>query len=181
MPRSPRDPEEERHSAAELIALLLGDRRRRIAEGRLSGANGRHIKNAITHSLLWRFSEADGDKYDGCRYWTEGALQSRERHGKAVTDERLVGSDALRHEHLFPRKQLIERLFALDVPDVPDETAVADVRALLDRYNIAVIVTLEEDRRLPREGDPDDPWERYRGVGIAWREVHCGPGVTGEG
>ena len=163
-----RDPEAERQAAAELITLLLQERQRRQKDKCLSTAHNQQISRIISHVHLWKHSEAEGDKYKGCRYWSEGALQSQHRHGKVDTDHRRVGGDALRHEHLFPRKQLIAKLFSISEPNA------TEVRTLLGRLNIAVIVTMDEDKILPREGDETDPWDRYRKTGIRWQNI-CEP------
>ncbi len=160
-----RNPEIERQTATELITVLLQERKRRQANGTNNSTVEGQIRRVISHVLLWNHSQADGDKYNGCRYWSEGALQSRLRHGKVNTNHRQVEGDALRHEHLFPRKQLITKLFLLSDPTSNE------VRAILDHLNIAVIVTKEEDARLQNEGDETDPWERYRKAGIKWKDT----------
>jgi len=43
-----------------------------------------------------------------------------------------------------------------------------EIRGLLDRLNIGVVVTVDEDERLERDGIDHDPWERYRRAGIKW-------------
>lgn len=158
----PKDPEAERQSAAELITLLLQERLRRQAEGRLSSVNERHIYLLFSGQLLWRHSEAEG-KTTGCRYWSDGALQSREQYGTKASERKVAREDALQHDHLFPRKQLIAKLFSLGGPTV------AEVRETLDRFNIGVVVTVKEHERLG-DGVESDPWERYRVAGIQWQE-----------
>lgn len=163
MPR--KNPEQERRSAAELLVVLLQERLRRIAQDALDHANKRHIKQ-LCSTLLWKHSEAFG-KYDGCRHWSHGALESRRKHRKPVTNKVRHGSDALRHEHLFPRRQLVKKLFSLQDPSV------LEVRAILDRLNIGVVVTVAEDERLPGEGVEADPWDRYRTASIRWTADGC--------
>lgn len=107
-------PEDVRQSAAELLALLVRDRRHRIDDGTISATHQRHFRE-LCSLLLWKHSEAFG-KYRGCRYWSLGALASRKTHGGVVTNRARRGGEALRHEHLFPRKQLIDKLFSLDDP-----------------------------------------------------------------
>ena len=120
----------------------------------------RQIRGLLS-DLLWWFSEADG-KYAGCRYWSVGAIESRRAHGRIETSRRKVGGQALRHEHLFPRAQLIDLLLALDPPDVDT------VGAELHRLNIGVVVTVTEHDRLPDDGEPNDPWARYRQGSVEW-------------
>lgn len=160
-----RNPEIERQTATDLITVLLQERLRRQSSGTFHPSVERQIRRVISHVLLWNHSQANGDKYNGCHYWSEGALQSRLRHGKVNTNHRQVEGDALRHEHLFPRKQLITKLFSLSDP-TPSE-----VLTILDCLNIAVIITKSEDALLPNEGDETAPWERYRKAGIKWKDT----------
>lgn len=169
--KASKDAELERQSATDLITLLLQERWRRIDAGTLSGINERHIYYVLSHALIWCFSEAGGHKYEGCRFWSEGALRSLRKHGKVVTNRKEVGGDALRHEHLFPRKQLIAKLFSVV------DLSTAEVRTILDQFNIAVIVSHDEDVRLSREGDESDPWERYRRAAVSWRDVNDDGGL----
>ena len=114
--------------------------------------------------MLWKPSEAYG-KYDGCPYWSEGALASRGKYGRPVKDKRKFGADALRHEHVFPRKELVQKLFSLADPT---STLVGE---LVESLNIGVVVTVAEDERLPKQGTEPDPWERYRQGGVRWFSV----------
>jgi hypothetical protein len=151
------DPESIRQSAAELLTWLLVHRRERIASGTLSDPMQRHFIE-LCSTLLWKHSEAHG-KYNGCRYWSLAARESVGRHG-VQTSRIKFGNDALRHEHVFPRKQLIGDLFKIEHPTPPD------VRAILDRLNIGVVVTVEEDMRLAAKGCLPDPWQRYRDANV---------------
>lgn len=156
-----KDSEAERQSVAEITSLLLQARKQRIQGNTLTKQNENHIRRIISHVLLWKHSEADGDKYNGCRYWSVGAIESFNRHGKAITSINAVGGDALRHEHLFPRKHLIDKLLLVEEPTVPI------VKEFLDKLNIAVIVTVNEDKLLGNDpGDESDPWSRYNQAGI---------------
>jgi hypothetical protein len=156
-------PQDEQESAAELITLLLLERRNRMGAGTCNGANDRHF-DKLCSLLLWMHSEAFG-KYRGCRFWSQGACASREKHGRIITDKKGCDGEAVLHEHLFPRGQLIEKLFSLDSPSVEE------VRSLLGHLNIGVVISVEEDRRLAPEGVESDPWERYRQAGIAVRDM----------
>ncbi len=164
-----KNPEAIRQSAVELITLLLQERQHRHESGsydaNYNDVKDSHIYHLISGVLLWRYSEAEGHKYKDCRYWSEGAIRSREHHGKVVTSREQVGGDALRHEHIFPRKEQTAKLFLITEPT---DSAVKEV---LERFNIAVIVTHEEHEILSREGNESDPWERYRKAGIGWRNI----------
>lgn len=162
-------PDDKRQSAAGFITLLLRERQQRIERQCYTQANDQQLKE-LCSILLWMHSEACG-KYQGCRYWSEGARQSFQRYGKVVTNKRIFGGEALRHEHLFPRNQLIKKLLSLDHPSLPE------VKALLDRLNIGVVVTVEEDERLPSEGIDTDPWDRYRKAGVRWLDTIQKDGV----
>jgi hypothetical protein len=163
MPR--RRPEDERRSAADIISALLQDRLRRQATDECTPAHERHYREACS-LLLWKHSEAHG-KYSGCRYWSNGALRSPARAGPGKSDRRRHGGGAVRHEHLFPRAQLIRKLLGLGNPSP------AEVAEMLERLNIGVVVTVEEHKSLPPDGDEADPWERYRRARIEWTD--CRP------
>ncbi len=154
-----KNPEAERQSVVELITLLLQERERRLNNNSYSKENDSHIKNVLSHCLLWKYTEAEGHKYKKCRYWSEGAIKSFERYGD--TSKRVCGSDALQHEHVFPLKQLINKLFLVNTPT---EVKVSE---LLSKLNIAVIVTINEHGLLHKiEGDENNPWMRYEKAGI---------------
>lgn len=156
-----KNPEAERQAAAELVTLLLHERQRQLGNGTYAKEIDNHIRGIISHVLLWKHSEAEGEKYKDCRYWSQGALESVRRHGKVVTSRNICGGDALRHEHLFPRKQLINKLFLIHEPTL------SEIRETLDRLNVAVIVTIDEDKSLGNaEGDESNPWNRYDKAGV---------------
>lgn len=159
-----RDADTERQSASELLIPLLRDRRRRLAANTLTAANDRDLRE-LCSLLLWKYSEAAG-KYLGCRYWSVGTLASKQKYGRLVTSKVRYGEDALRHEHLFPRQQQIAALFEIEDP------VVEEVRARLDQLNIGVVVTEAEHRRLAKQGEEADPWNRYRKAGLAWEDQH---------
>lgn len=124
-------------------------------------------KYAVLKEVTWVWTESSG-KFNGCPYWTDAAIRrfKQERSRKR-----------LRHEHVVPKKVVIDMLFGLKKP-----TAVS-LREILDKYLIGVVVTKEEDDRLnveygksmPEEfGNKksesfQDPWLRYRKCGIKVR------------
>lgn len=154
---------DERESAAAWLAVLLRERQKRKLDRTLTTAHNRQARE-LCSMLIWKFSEASG-KYNGCRYWSKGALASKAKHGKAVTSANRVGDDALRHEHLFPRRQLIDKLFMLRAPTEERVTK------LLNRLNVGVVVTLREHKTLAADGDLKDPWKRYREAGLKWEDL----------
>ena len=115
-------------------------------------------KFAVLHEACWVWTEFDG-KYKGCRYWTKAAILARAVDKKAK----------LKHEHIVPKKVVINALLEL-----PDKNA-DSVYAIMDRFLIGVVVTPEEDAVLsgahsatmpPEFFDPtspcfQDPWLRY--------------------
>jgi hypothetical protein len=116
--------------------------------------------------VVWIWSEFEG-KYEGCRYWSEGALEAR-RTNKPIV-----------HEHLVPKRVIIDLLMSIRNP-----TAGA-IRDLLDRFCVGVVVSQEEDRKLNscrlRSTMPqgwtvnDDPWARHIRAGIKSKQMASAP------
>lgn len=155
-------PEEWGQVSADLILQLLTYRQELGQKRKSNNSYEKQFKELIT-TLLWKHTEAYG-KYIGCKYWSEGALESLKKHdGKVVTSKAVDPTYALRHEHRFPRKQTIELLLGLEQPTLDS------VNKLLE-LNIGVVVTVEEDSRLSKIGVQEDPWQRYRDAGIKWQK-----------
>ena len=158
------DPVEEEETSAVLILHLLKYRNTLITNNQSNNSYEKQFKELID-TLLWKHTEAYG-KYIGCKYWTDGALESLKKHNdKVVTNKKIDPTHALRHEHIFPKKETIQRL--LNLTDITQET----VNDML-KLNIGVIVTVEEDSRLSNNGNLSDPWQRYRDANITWRNMH---------
>lgn len=156
-------PEEEEQTSADLILQLLVYRKSLQKNQLINNSYEKQFKELIT-TLLWKHTEAYG-KYKGCKYWSYGALESLEKHSDKVITSKSIDPDyALRHEHLFPRKQTIELLLALDV--INKKT----VQEILE-LNIGVVVTVSEDSRLSKHGNKNNPWQRYIDANIEWQEV----------
>lgn len=120
-------------------------------------------KYAVVSEVTWVWSEFNG-KLKGCRYWTESALA-------ASPDTSLV------HEHVVPKSVIISRLFELSEPSP------GDVKNVLEKLCIGVVVTKEEDLRLnalglrsamPTNWCGSDPWARYQLAGIAVVDLAAG-------
>ena len=94
-------------------------------------------KFAVLKEATWVWTEFEG-KYKGCKFWSTAALAEKRANPK---------SRNLRHEHVVPKKVVIDLLMQLNSPT--PET----VRALCDRFLIGVVVTLEEDAALARFRD----------------------------
>jgi hypothetical protein len=162
---NPKRAEARRQGTAELLSLILSERRRILASGSLD-LHREKLYRGLISKCLWFHSTGDG-KYQGCRYWSTGAMDSVKRHGKPRTNKRKYGEDALRHEHLFPRNELVDFLLEQTATDA------VSIRRILDRLNIGVVVTIREDNRLPKEVDAEDPWTRYRTVGVECVDKHA--------
>lgn len=117
-------------------------------------------KIAVLNDALWTWSEFDG-KIDGCRWWSEAACAIRENRKQLI------------HEHLVPRKVLIERLLELEGP------ATDNVARVLQQC-IGVVITKDEDRllnmhglrsKMPKDCSEDDQLGRYRFANIAVRDL----------
>ena len=146
-----RNPADERNSAAYLCTRLLQIRSELISKAIYTPSHDAHLRELVGITL-WKDSEADG-KIQGCRFWSRGAIAL---HESGKTKE-------LQHEHVFPKRQLIDLLFELKHP-VLDR-----VQGLLRELNIAAVVTKEEHRRLGLiPGSQGDVWQRYRLAGIQW-------------
>lgn len=124
-------------------------------------------KFAVLKEVTWVWTESSG-KFIGCPYWTDAAVRRFKRERS---------QNGLRHEHVVPKKVVIDMLLNLEKP-TPEL-----VRAILDKYLIGVVVTKEEDVRLNAEFSKtmpeqfgveksksfQDPWLRYRNCGIKVR------------
>ncbi|MFW5696714.1 MAG: hypothetical protein ACOCXR_02900 [Phototrophicaceae bacterium] len=107
-------------------------------------------KRQLLTVCIWKVTEANG-KYN-VRYWSEGIYNLVQEHGsiRAVTKLRPL---SLRHEHVNPRKQLIDAMLAN-----PD-----DVERILGQEAFACLVTKDEHRRLSNDAIG---FERYRQANI---------------
>jgi hypothetical protein len=75
-----------------------------LATAVLRAPRGLHAhRKELLSACVWKWTESHG-KYTGCRYWTRAALAA-----DSVRD--------LAHEHVVPRKLIVERLRALVEPD----------------------------------------------------------------
>lgn len=126
-------------------------------------------KKRIFSAFLWGVTEVHG-KYFGCPYWSRAALA-------LFRTESYACAKVLCHEHVVPRKIITAKWLQL-TSSTAEETL-----SLFKRYGIGCVVLREEDARLTAAGlrqrmpaefyDPahpwhDDPWARYRKVGIEW-------------
>jgi hypothetical protein len=108
-------------------------------------------KHAVLLEATWVWTEFEG-KYEGCEHWSEAALEFRGQPQMLI------------HEHVIPKKVVIELLLKLPNPTT------GSVHQLLESFCKGVVITKEEDTRLNRRGlrskmpsdwDGKDLWARY--------------------
>jgi len=155
-------PVEEEQTSADLTLQLLVYRKCVMNSGSSNNSYEQRFKDLID-VLLWKYTEAHG-KYIGCKYWSAGALKSLQIYNnKIVTSNRVDPVYALRQEHIYPKNESIQRLLNLETPTI------GLVNEIL-KLNIGVVVTVEENSRLSKHGNLNDPWQRYRDANVEWHE-----------
>ena len=117
-------------------------------------------KHAVFADVIWKWSLFDG-KYKGCKYWSKDAYAAYKVSG----DWR-----GFIHEHVVPKKLIIEHLMSHKNPSQES------VKHILEDYCIAVVVTVDQDKKLNKLGlrskmpegfnISDNPWARYDEAGI---------------
>lgn len=136
----------------------------------LSGDFSPGTRRIVVNGAVWCFTEGPGrkHKYVGCRFWSRGAIDDVNARGFEGLSKRL------RHEHVVPRKLVIEEILGLAAP-TPE-----DVQRAFERYAIGCVVTVDEMRRLdrghrksmppdwrtPGPGGLPDVWARYTVAGV---------------
>lgn len=124
----------------------------------------------LANASIWWWTERQG-KYRGCPFWSRGALENLASEGPANVSKRM------RHEHVVPRRAIIEILLGLEEPTP------ARVHEVLSTLSIGCVVLREEASKLDRVAKqkmptvfstPEhtlwgDPWARYRLAEIGWR------------
>lgn len=93
-------------------------------------------KKELINVAIWKISEADG-KYK-VRYWSEGALLSKQNNWH--------------HEHVYTRKELVDRLLSGEEVD----NVIQNI--------IACVVTRDEHKKLSQS--KKQGWERYLDMSI---------------
>jgi hypothetical protein len=114
-------------------------------EGILTLAILEQHQRDLINGMLWKITEARG-KYS-TRFRSAGAMSAPK-------------GAKLQHEHVVPRKQLVDAI--MREPHLARELLTAAV---------ACVVTQEEHRRLTtisREQPHLEGWDRYRAAGITW-------------
>jgi hypothetical protein len=134
--------ENRKKSAIILIKVLLKSNAPEVLPAHLRG---------LLDNMLWKITEADG-KYK-TRHQSHGALQ--------CSDKKL-----LRHEHVYPKEQMINALLKA----TPEE-----VDGILETA-VGCTVTFAEHSRLHKFND-EDGWMRYRKAEIAVTNTETGERV----
>ncbi len=97
---------------------------------------------------LWKLTEAEASKKYRTRFCSEAAFSNP--------------SQDLRHDHVFQRALMIDRLLS---------AAPSDIASILDSA-VGCTITEEEHRALSSHKHLDG-WDRYAAAGIKYREVEA--------
>jgi len=124
---------------------------------------GKKVNDLITRELLgrsiWKYSEAYG-KFKGCPFWSVKAYNLFLKQKSSSVG--ILGK-YLRHEHTFPQRLLIEKMWSLKDPTKEN------IRELYDKFAVAAVVTKEENDKLNSKDvglrvstiDENNIWLRY--------------------
>lgn len=112
-------------------------------------------KYSVLHQVTWEWTEIHG-KYLGCPYWSKLALIWYA--SKKTLKE-------LRHEHVVPKKVVINMLFNLGEPTTD---SVGDI---CHRYLIGMVLTKVEDEILNVEHGSSMPPEFFNETSPGFRDV----------
>ena len=103
---------------------------------------GKKVNDLITRELLgrsiWKYSEAFG-KFKGCPFWS---VKAYNLFFKQKSSSVGVLGKYLRHEHTFPQRLLIEKMWSLKDPTNEN------IRELYDKFAVATVITKEENDKL---------------------------------
>lgn len=110
-----------------------------VLTARDSGVMERHIKNVLD-TLIWKYTEAD--RKENLRYRTMAAMRKE---------------GPVRHEHVYPKAEMIKRLIKASSP--------RDIDNILSEACGCLVTELEHTRLKPF--DNLYGWERYKRAGVA--------------
>jgi len=135
MPKSPslKGPKRSRSRMADDVALAL------------KSSLSRRAQVAVLNNVCWEWTEYDG-KYEGCRWWTRDAIDA---FNSKFDKPKRIRVKSLRHEHVVPRRVVIELLFGL-----PTQAPEA-VLEVLQKFLQVVVVTEKQEAKL-RDADSKD-------------------------
>ncbi len=108
----------------------------------------KHLKKILTE-VLWMLSEANG-KYDTRYRSSEVVRLAREEPTSEVK---------IQHEHVFPRKSVIENILNQRQALLNDPNLLQEI---LDK-TVGCVVTEEEHKSLSKT---EDGWDRYKGIKV---------------
>jgi hypothetical protein len=112
---------------------------------------------AVLSDAVWVWSEFDG-KLEGCRHWSPGAWRRR------------ASRVMLMHEHVVPKRLIIERLRKLR-----GRATGTAVKRTFEKWCVGVVILRSEDAQLTKAGlrskMPDgwkngSIWARYESIGL---------------
>lgn len=175
-----------RMACVEQAAVLLESWWRAKNDGQLAASYRWLAGQTLSHVILWKFSEAfSTDKRLGAPFWSEGAIASLQRHGQATTpswfkSQNMPTDDALVHEHVCERGDLVERLLDRGVEGLRqgDDCDREQLGTTLSKLCVGCVVTRAEHKRLTKkavgDSDMENPWLRYGRAKPAVRVVMHG-------
>ena len=108
----------------------------------------KHIKKILTE-VLWMLSEANG-KYD-TRYRSSEVVR--------LAKEEPTSEVKIQHEHVFPRKGVIENILSQRQAILADPNLLDEI---LDK-TVGCVVTEEQHKALRKT---EDGWHRYKGIEV---------------
>ena len=158
--RSNSKPEDWINSTIDIAVNILSHRLKTMND---YAEESMRVNNLITREILgrciWKYSEAFG-KFKGCPFWSVKAYKLF--FTQKSSSSSILGK-ILRHEHTFPQRLLIEKLWSLKSPTKDS------VRKLYDKYAVATVVTKEENDKLNSREiglrvttiNEDNIWLRY--------------------
>ncbi len=106
------------------------------------------MKKKFLSNCLWQVTQAEGKGKYELRYKTKAAL-------KAIKEGR---RNELRHEHVYPRKQMVQRL--IDSPEKVDEIVKEAVGCVVTQDEHAIL------SQIDRDFSGLEGCERYQEAGI---------------
>jgi hypothetical protein len=128
------------------------------------------IKQVLTEAIRKLHDHAQSHrgkgKYEGHAHWSRKALQLLTDSGNRLTD--IKGK--LAHEHVVPVNIVVGKLLAL-----PLTSSIDVFEKIITDFSVVAILTKEEDallraaklhKSMPSNWDHQDPWIRYRNVGL---------------
>ncbi len=131
----------------------------------MQSKDGDKVVKKLLNAMLWAWSEAMG-KYEGNPLWSEGAVASFRAYSedcwksKSQRSRPVPHSSRLVHEHIVPRKQVVNMLLDLDQGQPSRKMLVG---SLFKRHAIGAVITRKEDGRLRdrKLTNGANGWDRY--------------------